>query len=149
MTIYVWHGNHCPIISVYADDAAVEQRLRDIEANKPASEQATRKRLLRTVLGTLPDGVLRAGAAYDKAWAAYNKAGAAYDKAWAAYNKAWAAYNKAGAAYNKAWAAFEQARAAFERALELNMPAILALHAVECPDCPWDGQTIFPEEAKS
>ena len=24
------------------------------------------------------------------------------------------------------------------------LPSILALHAQECPDCPWDGQTIFP-----
>ena len=57
----------------------------------------------------------------------------------AAYaKKAWAAYDK------KAWAAYEKAWAAYA-------PEIEALHAIECPDCPWDGSSIFPteQEAKS
>jgi len=24
-------------------------------------------------------------------------------------------------------------------------PSVLKLHAKECPNCPWDGFTIFPE----
>jgi len=24
-------------------------------------------------------------------------------------------------------------------------PSVIALHAIECPGCPWDGETIFPE----
>ena len=46
-------------------------------------------------------------------------------EAYAAYDKAWAAYNKA---YTAA------------------MPELELLHKQECPDCPWDGQTIFPEK---
>ena len=57
----------------------------------------------------------------------------------AAYAKARAAYAKAGAAYDKVRAAYDKARAA-------ALPEIEALHALECPNCPWDAaqQTIFP-----
>lgn len=43
---------------------------------------------------------------------------------------------------------WEKARADWGKAQQENMPAILALHAQECPDCPWDGQSIFPREAQ-
>jgi hypothetical protein len=42
--------------------------------------------------------------------------------------------------------AADKALAAYYKALEPYLPAINALHAVECPDCPWDGETIFPKE---
>jgi len=29
------------------------------------------------------------------------------------------------------------------------MPKLEALHKQEHPDCPWDGHTIFPKEARS
>ena len=82
--------------------------------------------------------VAPAWAACDKAWAACDKAWAACDKARAAYDKAWAAYDKAGAAYDKAWAACNAVLQKYADELE-------ALHAAQCPDCPWDGKTIFPE----
>ena len=57
--------------------------------------------------------------------------------AYAARDKAYAARDKADAARDKAYAARDKADAD-------NLPAILALHAVECePDCPWDGRSIF------
>ena len=43
------------------------------------------------------------------------------------------------ATYGEAWEVFVKAR-------ETSMPAILTLHAQECPGCPWDGQTIFPNK---
>ncbi len=46
-----------------------------------------------------------------------------------AYDKAGEAYNKAGKACDEAWEAHDK---------EIN-----ALHAIECPNCPWDGKTIF------
>ena len=49
------------------------------------------------------------------------------------------------AARDKAFAAWVEAAIAWSNAYEHYMPAILALHAVECPDCPWDGKTIFRE----
>ncbi len=41
--------------------------------------------------------------------------------------------------------ALDTARAALDTAIRDNMPALLALHAQECPNCPWDGKTIFSE----
>ena len=41
--------------------------------------------------------------------------------------------------------AYDTARQASDTALRKHMPAIEALHAAECLNCPWDGHTIFPE----
>ena len=98
----------------------------------------------------------KAGAAHDKAGAAHDKARAARDKADAAYDKARAAYDKAGAALYKTRAAYDKARAAYDKAgaalyktrsAMTSDPVVLALHARECPDCPWNGHTIFPNLA--
>ena len=35
---------------------------------------------------------------------------------------------------------------ALQIAINNNYRAILALHEKECPDCPWDGETIFPKQ---
>ena len=45
----------------------------------------------------------------------------------------------------QAQVAYSQARAAYSQALVAALPKIEALHREECPDCPWDGQSIFPE----
>ena len=45
---------------------------------------------------------------------------------------------------NAAWIKYD---AAWDKAYEENMPAIEALHAKECKNCPWDGKTIFPRGA--
>jgi len=51
------------------------------------------------------------------------------------------AYVKAAEAYRNAWEAYREAG-------EACMPAILALHAIECPNSPWGGISIlFPKEA--
>lgn len=93
----------------------IEERIEYIKKNKPANEQELRLRLLKPVVGKLPKEVVVAEAAYYEAEVAYDKAVVAWDKAWAAYDKAKAAY-----------------RAEIE-----------ALHARECPNCPWNGKTIF------
>ena len=51
---------------------------------------------------------------------------------------------EAGRAYDKAGRAYDKARQAYKKALTENVPAIKALHEKECPNCPWDGKTIFP-----
>jgi len=43
--------------------------------------------------------------------------------------------DKAGAEFVKASAEWDKARAD---------PAVLSLHAKECPNCPWNGRTILP-----
>ena len=56
-----------------------------------------------------------------------------------AIDTAWAAHDQARIAYNRAWAAYDKARAD-------TAPEIEALHRQECPDCPWDGTTIFTRQ---
>ena len=48
---------------------------------------------------------------------------------------------KAQVSHNKARAFLDKAQV-----VQDNLPAILALHAQECPDCPWDGDSIFPKK---
>jgi tetratricopeptide (TPR) repeat protein len=146
---FAWHIHHDQLVEPLTEP--ISKRRAYIKEYKPKHERPTRLRLLKVVRGKLPQPVLTAGAAYDKAWAAYDKAWAAYHKAWAAYDKAraaydkaWAACDKAGTACDKAGAAYDKALAACDKAGAAYAPAIEALHAQECPNCPWDGRTIFP-----
>ena len=153
-----WHIHHKLILEFATEP--IENRIEYIRESKPRSEIALRLKLLKPVKGKLPAALHKAEAvldkvlvAYDKAWVVLDKAWAdvdkarvAYDKAWTAYSKAWAAYNKAGEAYDKAREAYNKAEAAYDKAIADNLPAIMALHDKECPNCPWDGKTIFPEE---
>jgi len=52
-----------------------------------------------------------------------------------------AAITSARAAYD---AAVTPAQAAYDAARASAWAALAALHREECPDCPWDGTTIFP-----
>ncbi len=40
---------------------------------------------------------------------------------------------------------FVEARRDYDEAYRACAEEILALHTKECPDCPWDGETIFPK----
>jgi len=142
-TQFYWHVHHKVLCEPLTEP--IEKRIAFIRMAKPKGEIETRLRLMKPVRGQLPAGVDKAGAAYDKAsaasikfWDAYIKARAAHDKARAAYGKAGAACDKAGVACDKAGVAYDKARAAYDKEIE-------ALHAIECPNCPWDGETIFPE----
>src|SRR3989338_2906478 len=93
-----------------------EERAQYIRTNKPQNEQEIRLRLFKPVQGRLPEAVVKARQVYDEARPAF-------DKAYQAYNEAYQAYDKA---------------------LIDNTAKIEALHANECPNCPWNGHTIFP-----
>jgi hypothetical protein len=57
--------------------------------------------------------------------------------------KAEAVLDKAGEAYDKEWEAYVKASAAFGKEWEAHKPEIAKLHTELCPNCPWDGETIF------
>ncbi len=148
----VVHGHHAStLFSVYWDEAAVAERVRQIQREKPIEERALRLALLQDVTSLLPHN--EAWAALDEALAAYDKAGATLKDAWAAYNKALAAYDKAEAALGETWAAYDKAEPAYDKAeaaLDETQAAYLtsfdaeAFHRAHChPRCPWDGETIF------
>jgi len=140
---WYWHVHHEVLVEPSEN---INERIDYIKTRKPSSEIQTRLQLLKEVKGKLPPALLSAGEAYDKAWEAYDKAGKAYDKAREAYSKIWEAYDKAWEAYDKAGKAYDKARKAYSKAREKYKPQVEALHAKECPDCPWNGKTIFPEE---
>ena len=117
-TEFYWHIHHDVLLEPLTEP--ITNRIKFIKENKPKSEIPLRLKLLKPVKGKLPEELVKVREACDKAWEAYDKAREAYDKARKAYEKALLKYKK-----------------------EINK-----LHEIECPDCPWNGETIFSEEDK-
>jgi hypothetical protein len=141
---FCWHLHHDELMEWCWD---YDERVAFIREMKPKEEIPTRLRLFQPVKGKLPTEVIRTGGAYEKAWEAYKKAWAVYGEACVthkteeAFAKAEQAYAKAYVTYGKAGGDF---REAYEKALKKHQKEIEVLHKKECPDCPWDGKTIFP-----
>jgi hypothetical protein len=143
---FYWHIHHDVLVEPATEP--IEQRSEYIRQRKPANQIETRLRLLKPVKGELPQAFVEARRAYDEAsrayeeaWLAYDEASRAYEEAWLAYEEAWLACEEARRAYHEVWLAYDDARGAHKTEIE-------ALHAQECPDCPWDGKTIFPKELR-
>ena len=146
----VWHGHHeggCPLEHLIG---TIEERRQEIIAQKPRDEHELRLRLLRPASPEAVEAWRAYRAAVAIAQAAYDEAVApaksAYDEAveaWAA-SAAWAAHEEATAPVRAAYrAALASTQAAYDAAVTTALQPILALHATECPDCPWDGHSIF------
>jgi len=157
---FYWHCHHNILVEYVYD---YQERVNYIKQEKPANEIDTRLRLFKPVKGELPKAYAKACKAYakvPKACKAYAKVRKAYDKVRKAYDKAYdkvykvreahdkareahdKAYDKAREAHDKAYEAHDKAYEAYNKAYIENMPAILALHAIECPNCSWDGKKI-------
>lgn len=125
-----WHVHHNILMEWCYD---YEERTAYIKAKKPLGEQATRLRLFQMMKGKLPAELWTAGAEYETMCAELGAVEAELEfpraELEAARAKFWAAWAKLGAAEVK------------------YTPQILALHAQECPDCPWNGRTIFSKGA--
>ena len=117
-----WHVHHDVLVEPLALSA--EARISYILNHKPEQEQALRLHLFRPVTGPLPPELDKASAELGKASAEWHKASAEWYKARAAWGKACAEWGNACAEWDKACAEW---------------------HRQQCPDCPWDGQTIFEE----
>jgi len=128
---FYWHCHH-DVLAEYCYD--YDKRVKFIKENKPANEIEERLRLFQPIKGKLPSALIKAGEACHKAVEAYDKAKEAYDKAKEAYDKAADAYDKAWDAYGKA--------------LKDNKAVIEKLHAEECPNCSWDGETLHFNKEK-
>jgi hypothetical protein len=156
----VWHAHHEILIEWCYSFGKRERYIRETKAQDESSwDIRLRLRLFKPVKGKLPEAVCKAHDALIKAREAANKAGSDLNKANAARHKANAARHKANAARQKADAAWERANTVYNKAdaarhkaltkfntiLQAHHTQILALHAQECPNCPWNGKTIFPE----
>jgi len=132
-TGFAFHVHH-DVLMEYCTD--YEERVNYIKEHKPRGEQEIRLRLFQLISpARLPRPLVKAGEAYAKTREAYHKALEAHHKACEAR-----AYAKAGEAYDKAWEACAKAWEAYK-------PQINELHKELCPDCPWDGKTIFAQSA--
>ena len=136
-----------------------------IKAAKPAKEQKLRLNLFRLIpKDRLPKALVEAGQAHDEARRAFDEARRAYAEARRASDEAGRAFDEARRAFDEAMRAYAEARQAFDKARRAHAearqahdeagraydkarqafePELIKLHKELCPDCPWDGETIF------
>jgi len=138
---FYWHIHHKVLVEPLTEP--IENRIAFIKENKPKHEVELRLRLMKPVKGKLPEAVVEAAEAYDRAEEAYDKAGKVYNKAWKALDET--VSGEAREAYKKGREARDKAWKAYLKVVSDHAEEIEALHAKECPDCPWSGQTIFPD----
>ncbi|KKN81088.1 hypothetical protein LCGC14_0323070 [marine sediment metagenome] len=119
---FAWHCHHDMLLEILVEPH--ETRVAHITGWKRVSEIATRLRLFELVQGKLPDEVIAAG------------------KNYIAARENWVVMQKRGKA---ALERYVVAREKCATAIAGHADEINALHAAECPDCPWNGVTIFPE----
>lgn len=132
--VMCWHLHHDRLCEVLIEPKSA--RTEFIELNKPANEIRIRLERFQPVQGVLPTEVIQAAKAYGQAWKVCREAYRAYGEAGNRYSD-WKIYDEAC----RACAKF---RRACDESVERNLPAIERLHAAECLNCPWDGQTLFP-----
>lgn len=129
--ILAWHPSpHELLAPVY-----LKSRAELIRRTKPESEIELWLRLMKPVQGKLPQPVL-------DAWQALIDAEGDCRRGYYDPSKS---EEDARDARRSAWCAWERACTAWDDAISGHKAGIDALHAVECPDCPWDGTTILPE----
>jgi len=110
---FAFHFPHDQLVGFCPD---YDERVKVIKEDKPQDEQALRLRLLQIIPGSrLPRPLIKAGKTYHKAREAYYGAKKVYDEAWETYHEV----------------------------LKVCEPELIKLHEELCPNCPWNGSTIF------
>jgi len=140
-----FHCHHDTLIEYVYD---FDERVATINNWKPAEEQELRLRLFKMIPETrLPKNGRKA---YSEALEAYREASKAYREAEKAYSEALEAYREALEARREAWKAYSEVEKAYSEAekayIEGHRLFFKKLHKELCPDCPWDGHSIFKEE---
>jgi len=130
MKKYYWHLHHMQLFEEEVEP--VEQRIRFIKTSKPKDEIETRLRLIAVVKN---QALLRRLTRYIR------NLRQAEDAIYKKYE------HPSGVTREEEAVKMEElagARRAYELAELRAKPLIEALHKKECPNCPWDGRTIFP-----
>ena len=134
-----WHVHHDKLVEL-SDD--IRERIAYIKADKPQEEQETRLRLFRMIpQDRLHSTLVEARQAHEEVWQAYKEV-------WQAYEQAEQAFDQARQPYKQARKAYEEAREAYDQTWQASNAELTNLHRESCPDCPWDGETIFPKKEK-
>ncbi len=120
---FYWHVHHDRLLEHCYDYG---ERLRYILKHKPENERELRLRLFQPVRGELPARVMGARSALDEACCALDEAARACVEASRTQDRIWS-----------------EAMCNYDQVLCDCDDEICVLHAAECPDCPWNGVTIF------
>ena len=140
---FAFHCHHDQLVEWVTD---FHERVVHIKNIKPEHEIELRLKLFKFIpLDRLPIELNKAREAHDEAQEVHDEAQEAYDKAWEVYRKAREAYDKAGEAYRKAGEAYDKEWEAYAKAWKASVPQLVELHKELCPNCPWDGKTIFTD----
>lgn len=170
---FFWHVHHETLLEWCYN---YNRRVECIRTKKPKKEIYIRLHLFKPVKNTLPQEVIEAWQVFNKAQLSCDKMGQELNRAGEALYKmgralkkrqgrfpkkypksiirqikiaseAWQTYEITRQAYNETEQTLNKAKRAFFEALNRNRGVIEALHAKECPNCPWDGHTIFTYES--
>jgi len=155
---FYWHMYHQGPSPLFVSQLPFEERVALIKDSKPKKEHARRFRLFQPVKGNLPSEIVRISMVHDEAREIQDKAHKVYTAASRAhaqfcnqayvsyipYEEASKVYITARMVYAKAHQTYNEICDEYDKAFMDNKKSILALHAKECPNCPWDGDTIFP-----
>ena len=135
--ILTWHCHHDTLVEQCYDFNA---RCRHIRMLKPPDEWARRLRLFKPVKETeLPEKVMDALDELNKRIEELNKLVQEHGDVSLLHTKEAIAY----------WGhreAIEGSRKKLHLAVKAEMDFFKKLHKIECPNCPWNGRTIFPSD---
>jgi predicted ATPase with chaperone activity len=146
---FYWHVHHDTLLEP-SDN--INERIDYIVNNKPKDEIETRIRLIHEIEGNVPESVAQA-------WDTYMNKSREYAAVFSEYNTAWYesrfipergkindlmmdTFNFIMEKYDRVKKEFFMAQTLYYDLIQT--PEIKALHEKECPDCPWNGKTIFP-----
>jgi len=131
---FAFHVYDCQLVDFCFD---YDEKVEVIKEDKYQDEQALRLRLLQIIpKSRLPRPLVEAIKAYDGAIKALDEARNALDE-----DKN--AYGDAKKAYDRAWEACNRTVDACYEVLKVCEPELIKLHEELCPNCPWNGSTIF------
>ena len=144
--IFAWHVHHNVLIELLTEP--IENRIKYIKKFKPKNEIELRLKLLKVVRGKLPKEFDEAWQKDVEIWKEYDEARQKYDEAWQKYDSAGQEYDEARQKCDEAWQKYYKAWQEYLEVYKKYESQILALHEKECPNCSWNGKTIFSKEVK-
>jgi len=122
-----WHVYHNRLLDFSED---INERIEYIRRCKPTDEVFLRLDLLKEVRGILPEELVKAGKAW---WKAYK-----------AYKNEYLSLTHREESLLNATRTFGEADTKLIKVSLKYRQEIEDLHEEECPNCPWNGWTIFP-----
>jgi len=148
---FYWHMNPRALMEQCYD--YTKRRAEMLSSRSLDENTREHLRLFKRVKSELPETVMRAQQVIDAAQQASREACQAYDEMRRIRDedRSRTYQTDLDQACDKAFHTLQEARLVYERArqtyintLLTNKTAIEELHQQECPNCPWDGETIFP-----